>query len=240
MPALRLGLTVSLASIPPRQQELRSVVGSLLPQTDKVNVYLDGYKTVPRFLRHPKVEVVTSAEEPGLGDSGKFLWDITGRVSPGVSLHCDDDILYPKDYVRTMVRRLLQFHRACVGVHGSILKDGVTNYRRDRVTAHFLETTGDMWCHVLGTGVLAHRVGVPALYRGDFPVANMADVWFALAAQRQEVPMLLIRHESTWLQLLVDASRDSIWNRGQKLGCHAETRAVQSHTAWRIHKSEPV
>lgn len=231
-------IIASFAAVPERQDVLPQVVEALLPQVDHLCVWLDRWvpHPIPACLRRDNVYVQPHAEQ--YGDRGKFcgVWH-PGRSSGHYHLICDDDLLYPPDYVRRLVAALDEHERKiAVGVHASTLRGAsFTSYRRNRGDVrHCLRTvTGDAWVNVLGTGTLAFHTDLFA-YTGvrlvpeDFAEPNMADVWFAIWAQRYKVPLLALGHRSGWLKLLVDPARPSIWNDGVAKGDGIETAALNA------------
>lgn len=82
-----------IASRPYRELGLKRVVASILPQIDRLNVYLNEYTHIPGFLDHPKISVFRGEN---LRAAGKFF------ISPEFGtfqFYLDDDLLYPKDYI---------------------------------------------------------------------------------------------------------------------------------------------
>jgi len=66
---------VSIATHSERKDTLNLVIDSLLPQVDRLNVYLNGYDHIPDILKHPKVLAVLSQQKVGdLADNGKFFF----------------------------------------------------------------------------------------------------------------------------------------------------------------------
>ena len=204
----------SLASIPGRVRSLEMVVGALLPQVDLLRVFLNGYSGVPDFLRRDGIEVATSADHGDLGDVGKFFWC---RGSNGYQLTCDDDLFYAPDYVPALVRAIERYHRkAAVGVHGVVLRSQMSSYFKDRKIVHF--GTGlerDRPVHLLGTGTVAFHSSALRLRREDFEKRNMADVWFALACQRQRVPRVAVARKKGWMRPL-KTSGPTIYDTSRK------------------------
>jgi hypothetical protein len=227
-------VVVSLASMAYRVNLLRRVVASLYWQCDQLNVYLNGYHDVPDFLERPRICVATSQHHGDRGDAGKFFW--CGELRDTYHLTCDDDILYPPDYTAHMCRKVEQYNRrALVGLHGAILnKHPRRSYYQERrlVLRCTRRVSRDRFVHVLGTGVLAYHTSTLALSPAVFRVPNMADVWLGVAAKRQRIPLVVVRHTATWIRTLRDPNpRQSIYRRFSKRD-KAQARAVREAAPW--------
>jgi hypothetical protein len=205
----------SLASIPSREPGLRKVIGSLRGQVDVLRVYLNGYKHVPDILRHRKVVVARSQDHGDLGDRGKFFWC---ENAEGYQFVCDDDIIYPADYVSKLKEAIERHSRlVVVGLHGVTLGQQMVSYYKSRFVRHFSGHLGkDTPVHLLGTGCAAyHASTLPDLKRAAFQTPNMADIWLGLHCQERAVPMVAIPRRRGWMKLLetkssiyMDARRD--------------------------------
>ena len=221
-------ILVSLATIPGREESLKETLASLLPQVGKVHVYLNGFSEVPVFLVDDQVIAHIG---PDIGDVGKFFWcdDATGFC-----LTVDDDIVYPPNYVEAMVNQVERFGRkACVGVHGAVLTHvPVNDYYADRQVFHFRDSlTRGRPVHILGTGTLCWHASTLELSVADFPSPNMADVWFALNAQRNAVPLVSVPRSHEWLKDTEHSSdSNSIW--GTRVTADLQTQAVNVRGAW--------
>lgn len=230
----------SLASIPPRERGLESVVASLLPQVDRLGVYLNGYRHVPRFLDDPRIVVARSREHGDRGDAGKFFW--AGSRS-GYQLVCDDDLAYPSDYVARLVDGIERYgRRAVVGFHGSVLREEIVDYHASRRLLHFARPLErDTPVHVLGTAAVGYHTAAMAVAASDFRRRNTADIWLALLGQRQEVPFVCLRRPGGWLTELPGLDHDSIYRRARApRSPRLETRLVRAHAAWRLHGAPQV
>lgn len=233
-------VTASLASIPSREPLLRDTVASLLPQVDKLNVYLNGYAQTPSFLDHPKIEVARSQDHGDRGDAGKFFWSdqIQGYV-----LTCDDDILYPPDYVSQLVEGIERHNRkAVVSFHGATLKGVVQDYYTCRVQHHCrMGQKEDIGVHILGTGVMGYHSSTLEVKPEFFEIPNMADIWMGYQGQVQKIPFKCLRRRAGWIQsmkaphTIYDSSRrqdGSARDTAQK-----QTEVVQRWRKWRIHET---
>jgi len=205
-------IEASVASIPARKESLRVVVQRILPQVDRLHVYLNNYPRTPSWLKHAKIDVAHSRDHGDRGDAGKFFW--CDSVA-GYHFTLDDDLLYPPDYVATMIEKIEDYGRhAVVTAHGSMLREPFNGYLQSRDVYSFCgRVRTDTPVHIPGTGCLAYHTETLTLYRSDFAVANLADVWFALAAKRQQTPLVVVAHPEQWIVELPRGQQTSIYRR---------------------------
>lgn len=133
-----------------------------------------------------------------------------------VHLPCDDDLLYPPDYVARIVEELDCHHPGvgAVGVYGAVLGAGaITSYRRAiRVVAGTeapLESCQRV--DVLGAGTVAYRPARWALDDQDLTADNAGDAGFALAAARRGFNLVAVRRPACWL--VDQRAPDPLWER---------------------------
>lgn len=196
----RADVTVSLCSIPSREHCLQKVVASLSKQAARVNVYLNNYTTVPKWLTdYDNVQVATSQEHGDLGDRGKFFW---ADSVEGFHFTCDDDIDYPDDYIQQTLKHFERLGKHVVlTYHGRELpKKPSKYYKGEKHYFHFAHTCNQGYVNVCGTGVLAYHTDAIKVRFEDFKEPNMADVWFALQAQKQRKVCICLPHKKGWLQ----------------------------------------
>lgn len=243
-------VTASLATIPSRRHTLKNVVARLLPQVDKLNVYLnetpkvigdDGYPELPEFLKHPKIEAVWSrdTEYGDRGDAGKFYW--AGSVR-GWHIVCDDDVIYPLDFVKTLIAGAEKYgRRAAVGFHGATLTEPFHDYYRCREVLHFaLEVRQDTPVHILASNSLCYHTSTLKVHRDDFRHPNMGDIWFGLLAQQQRVPLIALKHPKDWMVDDTSTRADSIYahsttkKKSQKNTSDIQTRVVVQNMPWHV------
>jgi FkbM family methyltransferase len=225
--------TASMASFPPRRASLEQAVASILPQVDFLNVYLNGYEDTPPFLYNAKIHVIHSREYGDLRDNGKFFF--LDSVPWGYHLTIDDDIIYPPDYVQKMILKIEQYGRtAIVGCHGVILPSPLIHFMKDREVLHFKRCLGhDRLVNLLGTGTTAYHVGTIALSLDNFKAPGMADLWLALAAKRQKIPMICVERPEMWLKPLGEADETSLYCSAMNDG-DLQTKVAQAEQSWRL------
>jgi hypothetical protein len=229
---------LSLCSIPERAEHLQQVLSALAPQVDRIHLYLDRYPVAPAFLEpwRPKLQVVLSAERPGLRDNGKFLPLAALAQEPCWLLTVDDDIAYPPDYVAALLRRLEHFGRkAVLGVHGVLLPEQAegyfsASYRKVYSFAKSLES--DALVNVLGTGTMAcHSSLLSGLSLEHFAEPGMADLYLASFCKQQQIPMIVIARHAGWLTQLGDPEGGSLWAEFAKAD-PAQASLVRAHRPW--------
>lgn len=156
------------------RESIRSMaVNSILPQVDRV--------------------VIANGDERG--DQAKFL-GCEHAPDDTIWVGLDDDLIYPPDYIDTLIAGLERYPDSIVSFHGwKIDEDGecyVENYR-------CLENVwDDVEVHVAGTGVCAFRLSTIRPVMSDFESIN-SDVWLAVRAQEQGIPRVVLAHRSYWL-----------------------------------------
>jgi FkbM family methyltransferase len=236
---------VGIASIPSRVDGLEEVVSRLYDQVDDIRVYLNGFTEIPSFLTgDPKIEAVLG---PDLADRGKFAF-LDGF--DGYYFTADDDIAYPPFYVEHCIDGIERYGRkAAVSWHGSLLRDPFEDYYDPdyrRVLSFRAERKVDVPAHILGTGCTAFHTDTIRPSLADFAAPNMADVFFALHAQREQVPLVVLNHRKGWatpleLEDTSSISGDSIAQSQSRLNVRLETnRRVNEHGPWTIHKAAQV
>jgi hypothetical protein len=226
-------ITASMSTIAWREPGLACAVSSVLPQVDRLNVFLQGYNHVPDCLRDPKVSVVRDNEAPEsavLGASAKFHWLWHGLVDVGYHFTVDDDIIYPPDYVSRCVAKIEQYgRRAVVGYHGILYKKRVQDYFRDRRCWTFRhKCDSGRFVHTLGTGTASFHTSTLKLTRADFAQANSCDLYLGIACQKQRVPVVCLARKTGYLKPL-PLSADP---RAASAPDEYARRMVEIHDSW--------
>jgi FkbM family methyltransferase len=195
-------VTVSLATMPSRVDVLEKTIQSLLPQADRINVYLNNFSEVPAFLQQEKITIARSQDFGDLKDNGKFFF--MRRDATGYQFTVDDDIQYPPDYVRKMILTIERYHRkAAIGVHGVNLDPNLVRYTKGRRVFHFKEEQlTDRCVQLVGTGTLAFHASTMSVDYTSFESTGVADLWFAVRAREQNVALISLARPNNWLKPL--------------------------------------
>lgn len=203
-------VNICISSVGWREESLRKVIASIINQADKVFVFLQQYKEVPKFLYNDKIVFIRGENEPealALGSSAKFFWADKIR---GYYITMDDDIVYPGDYVNYCISNIEAYGRkAVVGFHGTIFKNQITDYKHDILRFWYKKgLKRDTSVHMLGTGVMAYHTDTISVSMRNFRTKNQDDVWFALAAQHQGVPMICLKRNDNYIDAIGLSAKD--------------------------------
>lgn len=188
-------IRAQIASLPERVRSLEKTIGSLFPQVNCIQVALNNYKELPA-LGHPKIKYIHL--DNSLGDGAKFYGV---EEFEGYFFSCDDDLIYPPDYVQKMIAAINQYH-CIVTLHGKIFGSRPIRSYHHGATEK-LRCLGvvenDTFVDVCGSGVSAFHTDDFKLKLSDFEKPNMADIWMSKKAHEQGVKMLCLAHPIGYL-----------------------------------------
>lgn len=206
-------IIAQIASLPARVVTLEKTVASLLPQVDFLFVALNGYEEVPAFLKTDK-KIVHALMDNTLGDAAKF-YDIEERN--GYVFTCDDDLVYPSDYVGYMKSKVDE-HQCVVSLLGKRYRNRPITSARGGYTALYRCLTavnGDHEVDTAGTGAMAFHTDHIKVKIDGFERANMADIWMAKQAHEQGVKIIAVGHRARWLKHAFYSRRIWVSSKGQ-------------------------
>jgi len=209
----RKTLSVNIATYPPRAKYLKRVIDALLKYevVDKIRVYLNEYKSIPKYLKHPKIETHIGEN---LKDSGKFFWANIIRDEYYFTL--DDDLLPTEAFFINHLALLDKYNGVVVvSSHGKVLKPSPIDFR-DFYESYACRNTiiGDHWINFPGTGVMVFdnsRYVVPA-----FDTHGMADLHIAKYCQINRIPCIVRGHEAAELELIYNG-KETLWDIGDSM-----------------------
>lgn len=199
-------ITASLASFPEREKCLRDTVESILPQVDKLQVYLNNYENIPEFLNNEKIKVYQSQSEIGdLNDAGKFY---KAERIKGYHLTIDDDIVYPVDYVKNIIKWVNFYNKkAVISLHGRIYgKLPIEDFRNSKTPFYegfncLQKVIESKKIDVAGSGVMAYHTSLIKFSITNFLMRSMSDIWVAILCNRYNVPIYVIPHEKNYINM---------------------------------------
>jgi hypothetical protein len=198
------------ASIPERKNELKKTIDSIKPQCDLINICLNNYDSIPNFLKDDKISAWLGDNKKADGEAYKYI-----DKNKGYNFIFGDDLIYPKGYVDYLINKIEHYHRkAVVSLHGRVFPTfPIWNYYRSSNCYHCLrDLKHDVGCHIIGTGGVGFHSSTLKLSYNDFKDPFMADVWFSLAAQKQGIPLIVVKHNHGWLKYQSSVGEKTIFN----------------------------
>lgn len=203
-----------MASIPTRANDLEQVLARIVPQVERLHLFLHGYDAIPAAARHSRVVPVLAPPDTPFRASGKFH-GLLQQALPCLYFCFDDDILYPPDYVERMTGAILRYSgRAFVGVHGTNYPVPRSSYAHDRKARHFARRLRfDRVIDELGSGTLAFPSELLHIDPRRWPHGDMEDLMLAIEAERHNIRRIVVNRRRRWLVPLQEAQPDSQWTR---------------------------
>jgi len=189
-------IVVSIATLPEREKMLMRTIASLIEQCDVLQVQLNNYKEIPEWIIQDKI--IATLTDNSIRDAFKF-YNIE-EYKNTYFFTCDDDLIYPKDYVNNMIKWIDKMNKSCiVSHHGRSLKSyPITSYYKEssfRVSC-LHDNNYDILLEYPGTGVSAFHTDTITVNLDMFKNSTNADVWFGLQAKKQNVPVLALKHKA--------------------------------------------
>jgi hypothetical protein len=242
-------ITANISTIWWREDGLKQVVSDILSQVDRLNIFLQGYQSVPDFVIHPKITVVRGEDYPSvlaLGASAKFFW--ADQVK-GYHFTIDDDIVYPSDYVKYCIQKIEQYGRkVVVGFHGTLLKDDLMQCSASKKKFKFRKTLfnhrfaldKDEVVHLLGTGVMAYHTDTIKVSIKDFPTRSMDDIYFGILAQQQQVPLICLQRAADYLRPIEPLASNplSVYEQARQDGGKEMLALLQKYGSWKLNETK--
>lgn len=203
-------IVAGMATMPTRGQTFVRSVASLLPQVDRLFIFLDRFEAVPKIV-HPKILMLRSQDFGDLRAHGKFLGLLMCHRKT-LYFGVDDDIFYPTDYVARMAAFLSDNPPETIaGVHGSIFKPELTSYLKDRFVADFENAQSNpIDVDVIGAGTVAFACEALRFDVRPWQPSNMDDLHLALLCARMGLRRKVVARQKLWLRRLATRQPDSI------------------------------
>jgi hypothetical protein len=201
-----------MATMPSRAATAPHAIASVLPQVDRLWLFLDRFDALPPYAEHERIRVLRSQELGDLRANGKFV-GVTLEDDECTFLGVDDDVDYPADYVETLESHVDRYRgRAVVGVHAAVLPETVESYARDiKVLHRRADQARAEGVDMLGSDSLAFHTSTLRFDVREWPDVNMVDLSFARTARQRSIPLVKIPRAAYWMRALDENQDDSIW-----------------------------
>ena len=182
-------IVVGMATFEGRELAVQKAIESLSNQVDEIVLY-------------------DNAVNPNLYDNGKF-YGLTIHKEPCYYFTCDDDLLYPPDFVKNMIEAIERVG-TIVTHHGRKLRALDVSYYRGHESFRCLDTNRfEGLIDVCGSGVTAFRTDYfnPIGLHASKDV-KMSDIIFSLEAAKQGKQITVLKHSEGWIKHLpIDHSK---------------------------------
>jgi hypothetical protein len=192
-------LVANMATFPARGSVIQETVGIIANQVDILNLCLNEYSEVPAWcLKFKNLNAVVPDQD--WKDVGKFIFEVSAEDDV---LLVDDDIVYPRDYVKHLIacRDYLNVDDVVLGSHAIIYSDFFDGMAHSRNVKSF-RMGQDRFRQVnqLGTGtVLVAGRNMPTL---DYMIGSQkfVDVRFSRFLHEKRIPLVSIPRAAGWMQ----------------------------------------
>ena len=236
----RIPIIAGMATIPGREKACKEAVESLEQQVSQIFVYMNnGARPGGGVFMNPGVYY---RQNEDMGDFGKFD-GFLGQSKFGekfIYLSVDDDLIYPPNYVSTIVNWLYRYPQSIVSFHGRKIPGKIKSYYRDPMEKFAclggVNKVQNVNC--IGTGCAAFFIDTVNITQKDFPLShmNMADIHLAIYAQKNQIPMKVLPHPGGWIKHSPHVkAENTIWGK-HKNDDSLQTERVNSWKKWRIYK----
>lgn len=210
-----------------RHESLIDTLNSLVGQADMIGVCMNDYSPADfeimkqQFSHEIMRKTLFHIPTEDLTDAGKFYW--LNTIRPDFYLTCDDDLIYPDNYVNSIVQ-LCNHMDSPVSYHGYNIKrvDGMVESfirgRMDKVHClHDSSITNIEKREVIGTGVACFpqdcftHGGEDYLDAFGF-VPKMADLNVSKLAARLGIDMYALPHHKGFIKHSLKVNKErTIW-----------------------------
>lgn len=203
-----------MSSIPTRAADLEQVLARIVPQVERLYLFLHGHAEIPAAARHSRIVPILAPVDTPFRASGKF-YGLLQQPLPCLYFCFDDDILYPPEHVARLTAAILRYGgRAIVGIHSTNYLGPAARYARDRKVRHFASRLRfDKVTDELGCGTLAFPSQLLSFDPRRWPHGDMDDLMLAIEAERHGVPRIAIRRPRRSLVPIRQDQPDSLWVR---------------------------
>ena len=226
----------AIPTMPGREPCLEKAVDSLIGQVDLVVVFMNG----PMYPVKRK-DSVAYLNGKDFGSARRFeVFDIfekgfhlTMGTDSSVAL-CDDDLLYPPDYIKVMKEALDTFG-GIVTCHGRVLDKGrmpLKSWHKEAFKSVHpcLEANPEnITVDIAGTGAMMINPFVFSPRMNDFKHPNYDDVEFSILAHKAKKKMVCIKHAADWIKYLNPPAESTIWHQTSKQGHRPLLNLVNSY-----------
>ena len=202
-------IVIAMSSFPARKDGMLNVIKILLPQCDKMCLWLNDYDKIPDELKQfdkKKLEVKLAKEYSCLKENGRYTW--INKYREWYYLTVDDDINYPPNYVKKIIQNIDKYdQKAIVAYHGTRFINGKEVYYPFQ-----RNVPKNIQVHRVGGGVMGF---VPSQIGFQCPGIGELSTWdgdasISVWATLNRIKKYVIAHNQTFLTEQIDKTNRNI------------------------------
>lgn len=195
-----------IPTMPSRMDIISKTAPSIAKQVDKLFIYCNNDAQLPQELIN--IDNIIPIHNEDRGSAARFyICNMNGYL-----FFCDDDLIYPDNYVEYLIEKIEDHGRkAVVGFHGKIIKYPMKDIRRDYEKVYRCRESlkTDEHINYIGTGAMAYHSSTLRLSLENFKYNNLDDAEFSIHCHKQNVNMIVAAHEPLEY---VAPTGNTIWN----------------------------
>lgn len=236
---------IGMASLPNREKGLKRAIKDLAPQVDHIYVWLNNYPSIPEV---DEKNVTFHLSEENIGAVGKLkIRDIIDIDEEFYFFTCDDDILYPDNYIEHNIDNYTEgsFQSAHTGLYKSY---PIVNYYKETERNNNIPTFFTTGCpqkfavHIGGTGVMMFTSDmlkdIPVEEFLEYP--NMLDPWVGVYAHMNDIPIYTLIRETGWLKENHEIDQSNSIFYSDKGRGDIQTQIINHYFCSKPNKYQPV
>lgn len=194
-------IIVGIASLSEREECLKDTIESLYDQSNKIIVTLNNYNSIPDFLKREKIECILS--DNSIGAMGKFMK--IKEYKDCYYFSCDDDIIYPDNYISKTIKKMNENGYDIVTYHGSNLNRPITTYfKSKKLVGHFSgNLEEDIEVEIGGTGVMCintEKLNFDITKEDAKWWKHMVDLFISNESRKKDIQIFLLEHKFNFLK----------------------------------------
>ena len=188
----------TLTGYPDRTGPLKRCIESLVGQVDTLHVFLNGFDDIPGFLEHEKIFITRSQDFGDLGECGKYYW--TDDLE-GYHFICSDRLVYPGNYVSTMIPKMEGHERkAVIGAGGFVIRTPFRNFSDSTVFLSERQLIAkETPVSIINDQALAYHSSTIKVSRHYFYQPWLSAFWFSIIGKEQHIPLICCDHPVDWI-----------------------------------------
>jgi hypothetical protein len=206
----KIGVRATMCMLPGRYPESLKTIDSLAGQVDKIYLSLNGFWEVPRELKRDWIEVVHLGKN--LGDASRFyLIRNTGRIDFDL-ISCDDDLIYPPNYVQDFLKFKAKYPGCLLSHHGNVASSG-KNFKFYSAIKIRQKNKKELRLATPGSGASFIPMEVFNLMEFNSKVSlNQADIHLACNCHINQIPIIGLPHPDNYVEYFHPKDNYTIWD----------------------------